>query len=743
MSLFTSLRVVGKVKICSLRRHNQKYRQLRDVIQGALVSEATDPNSMLRQGLEITYCVSTITATRTSTPGEVDFSFGYQRQDNGKKFVTDCKNGELGQFMRRKVQDKVQNVSEIWELILSVNSADADRFLEEHSRLHHSESSSASEAVLGAVLPSLRIGYSPAVADAHIQTAGSVPAEESRAGDRLAAETVTASVPFAVVNKVISEVLRSKDHMDYDLHCLLAKHGSEIVPLLMLDENGYNMLHQCIQHNRLSFLMVLQAHGYWADLIEQEVPRGSTSEYAECTPKQMADRMRMRRLVRELDRLSQQEQSMSGRNAALRASRSGNLPLLKSMAASGNADMKAKDSEGNSCVHWAAVSGNLDAVIYLTQKLQLQSDLRNENGQTPLHIAVMYGQSTLIEYLIKECQLDAKEADGSCKTPLQRTAENGDIATQSELLKCNVEIDQSLGVIAAQFGRHKYLEHTLKSHNLDHMRKDSDGKSCLMLAAENGHLKIVEYLLNHYDIPLTDVSKQNRNVFHYVGNKGHANVAKVLVAKARTAGLLPDILNQRDTHSIEQLCSLVRGVDKGRAAWHYVHLKRKYVPLFQKCIKSGRVDASRVGTIIQSGWGQEPEADVLKKSVQHYLGNNPTNNGRDDLSPCLLAIAKGHSEVAKLFIEAGSDVKLKDCVGLTGMHFAAMRGSLDVAVMLELHGLELNTEDEDGDKPLDVAEANEHTQLVNFFKGQEHRREVQVRVRLFGITEFALYLDVQ
>ena len=132
---------------------------------------------------------------------------------------------------------------------------------------------------------------------------------------------------FSVINGVIKEQLKSKKFTEYDLHCLLKKHRKDIVPSLMLDENGFNMLHQCIKHNKVAFLKVFQAHGYWADLIGQEVPRDSSSEYAGCTPKQMAEQKHKRRLVKEIDHLSQQEKSMSDRSAPLRASRSGNLLL--------------------------------------------------------------------------------------------------------------------------------------------------------------------------------------------------------------------------------------------------------------------------------------------------------------------------------------------------------------------------------------------------------------------------------
>ena len=581
---------------------------------------------------------------------------------------------ELAHFILEVLRDEVQHVTNDWQLTLYFSDSGATKFPAEGST-HDS-------------------GY-----------VASIPATSQ----------------LRVLNGVIEEQVKSKKFTAYDLHCLLKKHGKDIVPLLMLDESGFNMLHQCIQHNRMPFLKVFQAHGYWANLIEQEIPSGSLSEYAGCTPKQIAERKHMRRLVKEIDRLSQQENSMSNRRAALGAARAGDLDLLKTMALSGNVDMKAKDSEGNNCVHWAAVSGNLDIVIYLTRELKLRADLLNEKGQTPLHVAVMYGESTLIPFLTKQCQLDPEIPDSSGKTPLQRTAENGDIATLSELLKTNVEIDQSLGVTAAQFGRQAYLEHTLTSYGLDHMYKKPDGKTCLMVAAENGHLKIVVFLINQYNIPLTDVSKQKRNVFHYVAEKGHDDVAKVLLEKAHADGLLPDILNQKDGHRVEQLCYVVSDADTGHSALPCMHLKRKYVHLFEKRTEGRRVDASPVETIPQSGRGPK-----LKKAVEEYQEGESTKDGKDDLSPTLLAIAKGHQAVAKLYLEAGGDGGVKDCFGLTGMHLAAMRGNLDMAVTLKLLGVSPHTSDEDGDTPLKVAVGNAHPELVNFFKEEELLSETQV-----------------
>ncbi len=129
--------------------------------------------------------------------------------------------------------------------------------------------------------------YSPAVEYvAPAQSAGRgiiTVGDLSRTEESGLPRAVSSSSPFVVINSVIIEQLKSKKYTEFDLHGLLRKHNKDIVPLLMLDENGFNMLHQCIQQNRAAFLKVFQAHGYWADLIEQEVPRGSMSEFSGCS----------------------------------------------------------------------------------------------------------------------------------------------------------------------------------------------------------------------------------------------------------------------------------------------------------------------------------------------------------------------------------------------------------------------------------------------------------------------------
>lgn len=67
------------------------------------------------------------------------------------------------------------------------------------------------------------------------------------------------------------------------------------------------------------------------------------------------------------------------------------------------------------------------------------------------------------------------------------------------------------------------------------------------------------------------------------------------------------------------LVYLVRGKDKGRPAWHYVRVRDKAIlPIFLKKADGGPIDVSQYGTILYSGWGENPPDDIVKKIEEEY-----------------------------------------------------------------------------------------------------------------------------
>jgi hypothetical protein len=66
------------------------------------------------------------------------------------------------------------------------------------------------------------------------------------------------------------------------------------------------------------------------------------------------------------------------------------------------------------------------------------------------------------------------------------------------------------------------------------------------------------------------------------------------------------------------LVYLVKGTDKGKAAWHYVLIDKLKLPLFREMLKTGRLDVARYGKVLYSGWGENPPAAMVESVKKCY-----------------------------------------------------------------------------------------------------------------------------
>lgn len=72
---------------------------------------------------------------------------------------------------------------------------------------------------------------------------------------------------------------------------------------------------------------------------------------------------------------------------------------------------------------------------------------------------------------------------------------------------------------------------------------------------------------------------------------------------------------------------LINGVDRGTPAWYYLRLDRTLTPILERhCAQEAEnVDLTRYGTVLASGFGSEPPADI--KARMEALAN-----GEEDLT---------------------------------------------------------------------------------------------------------------
>jgi len=93
------------------------------------------------------------------------------------------------------------------------------------------------------------------------------------------------------------------------------------------------------------------------------------------------------------------------------------------------AQMEAKDSNGNTPLHFAAANGHLEIVRLLCDH-GADVEARNKWGMRPLHWAAYHGHISIVKELIevKNVEINARDTGGRTALSLARQLDNDDIA---------------------------------------------------------------------------------------------------------------------------------------------------------------------------------------------------------------------------------------------------------------------------------------------------------------------------
>ena len=187
---------------------------------------------------------------------------------------------------------------------------------------------------------------------------------------------------------------------------------------------------------------------------------------------------------------------------------------------------------------------------------------------------------------------------------------------------------------------------------IDINAKDTNNRTALHYAAEEGHKKIVELLLAH-GADLNASTSYGRTAAELAMSRGHTEIVKLLVSK---------------------------GAD----------ISPLHLAIYLK-------DVAKARSLIESG------ADVNKRTP---YGTNPLQR----------AVDAGFKDIAELLVAKGAEVNAKDNWDWTALHSAAHNGSKDMVEFLIAKGANVDAKDGAARTPLWYAEKNGHTEIVELLK---------------------------
>ncbi|MEM1282893.1 MAG: ankyrin repeat domain-containing protein [Chlamydiota bacterium] len=342
-----------------------------------------------------------------------------------------------------------------------------------------------------------------------------------------------------------------------------------------------------------------------------------------------------------------------------------------------------RDAHGNTPLHLAAQSGSIEAVTFLLERNPRAIYIGNESANTPLHLACAKG------YINCARELIAFEKMKNYKSNLEE-----EVLKDRRLEISIYEMENAWGatpfILAAQEGHLEIVNYlTSKSIGVNFRKQDFSGENALHKATFRLHLDVVKAILEIenksispdsgervYDasdvrgeIPLLEISKLGAKLkedpFSVNGiMKAHLNAEKELIQNTNEVG-------QSFIHN---------AASRGLYALLKYLAEHPQMELFAKCAKWAAPDNHGDTPLHCAVRGNHP--DVIKLLLKLGVPIDKSNNKGE--TPIMLAVKHGDCEAARILFKEGADLKKHDKRHRTIVHHIFRKQTIPMPIPMRL-----------------------------------------------------------
>jgi ankyrin repeat protein len=397
------------------------------------------------------------------------------------------------------------------------------------------------------------------------------------------------------------------------------------------------------------------------------------------------------------------------------AAASGHVNAMKILVEKGKVDINAMHSNGGTALLEAATGGALEAMRYLMEQ-GAAFDFIDADGVTPLMAVASQGnleaQTMLLEALKKDkTEQQVKDhinlASYSGGTSVMFTAAGGHLECTKQLIEYGADVNL---IARATPDFLVKMEKMLQEGTWQEQEPHVDGVTALHVAAQGGHLDVVNLLLeNGAQVTVLDDEKRSALVLAVKGN--HGDVAIALV-KAGADPNTPYTDEDGEDHNLLMDAITVENEEFA------ILLAEKGADLYYKGDK-------KVTNLLQAS--HRGLTDVVKILLEKHAATG-TSGYLDDASdegitPLIAAASEGHVEIVKLLVDAKANVNAKDKDGTTALMAASARGHVEAVIhLLDAGGASINEQNDDG-----------HTALMFAYNGKNQVETLWERYNQFVV----------
>ena len=446
---------------------------------------------------------------------------------------------------------------------------------------------------------------------------------------------------------------------------------------LVKSEDGLPILHSMVKLKRVNYIRFVADAGLW-NVFYPLIVTDQNSDCVGQTAKQLAETSKSNDVIEKLQALEEIEQELK---PLLKCARIGNVEEFLRLNSKDSQALYEETKDGSCVLDFAVISGS-PGMVRAVLDTDYSRKIDKARSAHALAAAVLHGHHHLLKMLYDLCQLRIDDVVEEELKLCEIAVKNGDWVTYEALLQLGATPTERILLIAAVNDRRDFLEKIDEDTiRLGLSYKEKGDQTGLMLAAGRGHTFVVNILLQKGAI-LTETDTHKLNVMHYASDSGNVDTVNVIIRAAERQRCLHRLLYSKSRQHKGSSCFLVRGADRGKHAWHYVHVDRGRLNKFKENSKAGTLDVAKYGYIVKSGWGRSPGKEDAKSVEEKYVVG-VSEDSLDDLQPLHTAILAGHEKVTLRLVDVMDDVSHPDHAGHTPLHLAAMMGNCQVSTQCD------------------------------------------------------------
>ncbi|KPJ10116.1 Protein TANC2 [Papilio machaon] len=387
-----------------------------------------------------------------------------------------------------------------------------------------------------------------------------------------------------------------------------------------------------------------------------------------------------------------------------------NVKVSRLMLLAGGSPNQVTECLGNAPLLCMYSYQGILAMVGLLIEFGADLEMTNSQGCSALALACQRGHTDVAKRLIA-AGASLSHTDTAEQTPLVHAAKNGHRDTVIYLLGCQAERDTPSPPPGTA---PPATPATPASARIEHLVPGA--RHALVAAAQNGHLDIVEYLLDTAElIPDGICPVTGETALTAACGAGKAGVADALLVRGAT----PYSLNAR------QMSPLSLAARHARAA-----LLLRLLDCGADVMGSG----GKNPLILAAAEGHD---DIVETLLAH--GADPDAVDADGISALGWACLRARIPTVMLLLDKGASIELADSSGRTPLALSC-GAPAELAELLLARGASLERVDRNGLRPLDRAIGQRNLPVVNCFLRKGAKLGPTTWVMASGKPEFMLLL---